>query len=162
VLTALGHSAHYMLLSLGRIRTLAFIYLVQFFALLTIVTTFEFTNVATNVAQSRLAVAAIGLAMLQVCARLALPALSFRSLMQHVWRPCIAVLLMIGAVASVTPYVEDTALAFALAAKVVVGAVVYGLSIYAAWRVSGRPVGPEFYLLDKLQKRFNFVNTLES
>jgi len=67
------------------------------------------------------------------------------------WRPALATLLMIGVVHLWIDFtaniVSSPSYAFVLTSSIGIGAVVYSLCTYAAWRSIGRPEGPEFAVI---------------
>jgi O-antigen/teichoic acid export membrane protein len=81
--------------------------------------------------------------------------LRFGNVVAVLWRPLVASGLMAMAILAAFPRSAERigtwANVQALATAVTLGALVYALLIYIAWRVTGRPDGAERWLLDRLQ-----------
>jgi hypothetical protein len=81
--------------------------------------------------------------------------LRFGNVVAVLWRPLVASGLMAMAILAAFPRSAERigtwANVQALATAVTLGALVYALLSYIAWRVTGRPDGAERWLLDRLQ-----------
>jgi O-antigen/teichoic acid export membrane protein len=79
--------------------------------------------------------------------------LRFGDVVAILWRPVVASALMAVAVLAAFPRSAERigtwANVQALAAAIALGALVYALVVYLAWRVAGRPDGAERWLLDR-------------
>jgi len=147
VASSLIHSSQYMLLSLGRIRTLAIYFTIQFGLLLSLLVVVFPTAGAMVVAQARLGVAAVGLLVMLVLAGQAVPELRYRSFLRSAWRPVTATLVMAAAVSLTASQFGGSSHFVALLAEVAVGVGTYGIVIALLWGLSGRPEGAETYIL---------------
>lgn len=78
-----------------------------------------------------------------------LPSGTSRRLLVDTWRLALASAVMGGVVGALNANAPDSAIV-ALLGLVVVGVVVYGGVLYAAWMLCGRPDGPERFILDRL------------
>lgn len=153
VATALVHSSHYLLLSLGRVRTLALYYVFQCVALIGLLTTAFPTGDAQRVAECRLAVAVGGVLVLLSLTRSAMPDVRVRHLLAQGWRPIVAVLAMTVVVTEVANFTNSGNVLTVLVIKVMAGVGTYVAAIGIMWHAAGRPDGAESYLMSKLRLR---------
>jgi O-antigen/teichoic acid export membrane protein len=153
VFMAMVHSNHYMLLALGRIRTLAAYYCIRL-ALLLGLLLLAFPNAdAEGVAQVRLLVAAFGLLVMGYLAKRAFPQLQLWGMIRSAYRPIVAALVMAAAVLSLHATAHFVSPIAALMCKIVAGTIAYCATVVALWWLSGRPTGAESYLLEGIRRR---------
>jgi O-antigen/teichoic acid export membrane protein len=149
-LLCLVASAGYVLLALGKARTLSYCAWTQvvIFALLL----FLPSQVAGAIwiAILRLIVVAASLAIYTYVTLREMPNLRLRDLLECCWRPLAATAAM-AAVVMVVPLPDDLPALASLMAKVVIGAAVYVSAVFVLWNLARRPDGAERYVLQKLQ-----------
>jgi O-antigen/teichoic acid export membrane protein len=155
MVTALVHSGHYALLSLGRIRDLSLFMLARFVLLLTVLAVLFPGADARDIAGLRLGVAFAALIGMTFLMIRFVPGVSLRDMSAKVWRPVVAAAIMVLAVLAVELFVNQAAIWVALSSKVVVGAFAYMFAVVALWCAVGRPVGAEAYLLGQIRRRTN-------
>lgn len=155
VFMALVHSNHYMLLALGRIRTLAAYYCIRLVLFLGLLLLAFPTADAEGVAQVRLLVAAFGLLVMGYLAKRAFPQLQVWGMVRSAYRPIIAALVMAAAVMFLDAMVHLARSFAMLVCKVAVGAIAYVVTVGAMWWLGGRPPGAESYLADGLRDRLS-------
>lgn len=89
------------------------------------------------------------------CRALNLPV---RIVIAEVWRPALAAAVMYGSVTqlvqSMAPEVDSLILLPQLLASVLVGVLVYALTLLGLWLLAGRPVGGESIILDEIRNRW--------
>ena len=151
VATALIHSSYYMLMTLGRMRTLAIFQCCQFLALVVLLFGVFPHSGGQGAAMSRLAVAAGGLVVMQVLTRSAVPGFGVTSMFKAAWRPLVAAMVMAAAVLAVAGLLSSASLIVLLSAKVAAGVIGYALAIVLLWRAAGCPDGAEAYFVEKLR-----------
>ena len=148
IMQAITTSGAYVILTLGKARMLAIYSVVQVIGFASLVLLAIPQGGAMAIAWLRLGVAIAGLASFAVILRFTLPSLRFREILAVVYRPVAAAIVM----ALLVRYGLAT-LAFGtlplLIIKVVAGAFGYALTIVLMWRLAGRPLGAESFLLDK-------------
>lgn len=144
---ALTHSSGYLLLALGKVRLQAILAWVQFAALLTLALLVFRSGEPTVIAGIRLAVAFTVMSLLFAMVLRAVPVLKARDLLSATWRPIVASAIMAVALFLVPHLGADHPL-FHLIAEIILGALIYMLSILLLWRLAGLPHGAESYLLE--------------
>lgn len=159
VFTVLTHSSHYMLLALGKVRTLAIFYGGQCLALAALLFMLVPDANSIQIAQSRLLVAALALLLMLLLAKGATPAFQARELVANCWRPILASAPMVASVVASATLSSSMSNVVLLLIKVSVGVLVYGLSIAGLWWMSGRPDGAERYIIQALFERFKTRNS---
>jgi hypothetical protein len=104
------------------------------------------------VAEIRLSVALLALVALQVMMARIVPALNPRTLLMSVWRALLAAGLMVLAVLWVSSVLAEAETVLLLLAKVLVGIATYVTTVAVLWQMSGRPAGPEAYILSNITR----------
>lgn len=150
VATTLTHSGTYLLLALGKVRVQALFACLQFVVLAAFLTVAFPSSSAEDVARIRLVVTVGAVfAFLAVVLR-TVPVLRFADIAASCWRPILAVAGM-ALVLHLLPKLPTTALTVQLIVAILVGAAVYPAILLLLWQLSGRPDGPERFLLTKLR-----------
>lgn len=145
---ALTTSGMYVLLVLGKTRINALFVWAQVIVFGALALTPLIDHQAIDVARLSLFVAMLGLWMQFWLLTHNVPQLRYREILAVSLRPLIAAATM----ATVLVYLTSQfalSLALALAIKVLLGVIVYCLSIFLLWTGAGRPSGAESYVLDK-------------
>ncbi len=146
VLTALQTNIGYVYLAVGRPRLITIVAAVQFVVLMALLLPATWKWGAIGAAWSFLITAVCMAPVNQVLIHKQLN-LSTMGYAARLWRPAAAVVLMTLAVHAVkrqlTLGAETYAYVLALLLCIAVGAVVYSLSLYLLWHLSGRPEGAE-------------------
>ena len=104
---------------------------------------------ALQIAWLRVASVACGVLVAIWMVRGVLPGLRNRDVAANAYRPILASVLMAITLYMLADVVRLPVLPMFLI-KVIVGAVVYVLAMVVLWRLSGRPVGAETYIIDKI------------
>ena len=149
VITSIKTSWGYVLLTLGRIRTLAVYAWIQvaFFA---VGAFFVFpTGGAMKIAWLRLIISLAGIVLFPWLLMQALPVLRLWDMLRSVLRPLIAVGAMAVCVTSLGS-LTGIPLLLVLLIKIVIGALSYIIVELFLWRIVGRPEGAESYILAKI------------
>ena len=154
IATTLSHSGTYMLIALGRMKTVCAIAWARVLLLVALVVLVFPGTGARGVALCVLATAFGGFAALQILSRRALAGFGIREIVRQVWRPMIATTVMAGTVLAVSRTLGDSSIVMRLPVEVGAGVVTYAVTLVALWRSAGAPAGAETYLLDKLRGRF--------
>lgn len=150
VATALTHGAGYLLLALGKVRLQA-IFMWGQFLLLAGLLIFALPQAdAAGIAQTRLAVGALAMALFLGMALHAVPVLRMRDLLAAGWRPTIATAAM-AALLTQWSAPDSLPLALRFLAEVGAGGTAYTATLLLLWWLTGMPKGPERYLFDKLR-----------
>lgn len=152
VITALAHSSHYALLALGRMRALSAFAVLRLATLFTALVVMFPGADAEQVAEIRLSVALLALVALQVMMARIVPALNPRTLLMSVWRALLAAGLMVLAVLWVSSVLAEAETGLLLLAKVLAGIATYVTTVAVLWQMSGRPAGPEAYILSNITR----------
>lgn len=147
---ALTHAGSYLLLSLGRYRTQSVLQWGMVLSLALLVFAIFPAADATRIAWFRTAVAVVNIFAILGVSLSCLPALSFKDFWLVVHRPILATLIMSASVVAVGGLGVDLPVWAALAMKIAVGAVVYGVSLTGIWPAEGRPDGAERWILARL------------
>lgn len=84
----------------------------------------------------------------------ALPILHLRELLMTFVRPLIAAAGMALVLQLISPHFARLPTAVLLLTKCLTGALVYGMLVWLSWRVAGRPLGGESYVVDRLVARW--------
>lgn len=146
---ALASSAHYALLVLGRIKTLALYRMCFMFAYAAALVAMLARLDVLGIAEVRVVLGFCGLLVIQWLSSRALQGLGFVSLFRNTWRPVLAsgamgyLVLFAGSVAAGMP------VWFVLLVKIGAGVIAYLAILAALWRLAGMPEGGERYLLSK-------------
>ena len=158
VFATLVHSSHYMLLALGRVRTLSIYYIGQAAGLAAALFILLPSHDAMNIAEARLLVAAAALILMAALARSAMPSLRLSHFFRYGWRPIIATAVMTVAVSVVGAISAEQPQLMLLVVKILVGVVAYGASIAVLWIGTGRPDGAERYILSAASSKRRLPN----
>jgi len=149
---ALAHGSGYLLLTLGKVRLLAIVSWVQF-ALLSSLLLFVFPNSnAEEIAGIRLTVSFAGMAVVLGFVLREMRSIRLLDLISNTWRPAVATALMTALLYFTKPPTHFS-LVVQLLGQIALGAIAYGATVLAFWRLSGCPEGAESYLLDKMHIR---------
>jgi lipopolysaccharide exporter len=148
--TALEHSSGYLLLSLGRVKTLSVFYWIRLLAFAVAIAALLPGFEAIGVAYAKLLTASVGLFGLLWLGWRALPGLGFPVLIRNVWRPVAAAMIMAVCVWRISVLLEFAALVPRLVAEIAGGAAIYAMVVFVLWRMSSSPEGAETYLLQKV------------
>jgi len=156
VIESIATSAGYVLITLGRVRSAAFVSLLQvgLFAagVFLILTDIE----AYQLAVVRVAAVLAGLIVSFWLLKLALSNISLMDIIRTVIRPFLATgamamaVIAMGEVVHAGPLVE-------LFIKIVTGVLSYPLAILLMWYLVGQPEGAELYLLNKVRSSLPFM-----
>lgn len=148
VMTAIMTSGGYILITLGKIRTIVIYSWIQvgMFAALAFLVIPH--GGALQIAWLRLIVATVGIVVFIGLLLRELKGLRLIEIFASVIRPLIGVLIMAFCVMNITSIFELQGKSL-LATQLCVGVVSYSLSIMALWRLTGYPPGAESYLLEK-------------
>ncbi len=153
VVLSLTHSIGYMLMSVGRIRTLcAFTWARLLLLVALLVLIFPRTNLV-EVALAYLITSLTTFLALQAIAGRVLPGFGIAGMFRQAWRPLVAATAMSVIVIAVGRVLATQAATLRLAAEIGTGALAYVLAIILLWRVAGLPEGAERYLLARLTGR---------
>jgi len=139
----------YILLTLDKIRRSVAIAWSQVVALVIGVLILFPDAGALQIAWLRVASVACGVLVAIWMVRGVLPGLRNRDVAANAYRPILASVLMAITLYMLADVVRLPVLPMFLI-KVIVGAVVYVLAMVVLWRLSGRPVGAETYIIDKI------------
>jgi O-antigen/teichoic acid export membrane protein len=145
---ALLTGSGYILLTMGRVRSTAAIAWSQVLSLAVLALVVFPGAGALEIAWLRVASVACGVLVAIAILRGVVPGLRTRDVMANAWRPVLGTGVMVGVILALGEAVELAVLS-ALLTKVLLGAVVYVLSISALWVLSGRPIGSETYAMEK-------------
>ncbi|WP_426173137.1 lipopolysaccharide biosynthesis protein [Massilia sp. TWR1-2-2] len=146
VLTALQTNIGYVYLAVGRPRLITIVAAAQFVVLVALLLPATWKWGATGAAWSFLitAICMVPVNQILIHRQLNLSVLGYAA---RLWRPTAAVALMTLAVYAVkhqlTLGTQTHTYVLALLLCIAVGALVYSVSLYALWRLSGRPEGAE-------------------
>jgi len=148
--TGLVHTVGTYLSAIGRQRDTAMLIWINLVILAPALAAGGMLNGVAGVAEARTATAAFALliALYYVTRD---PGVSGFGLVVQFWRPALSSAVMIGAVFWVSDVLQAP-MAVRLAAEVATGAVVFGATVLALWALSGRPAGPERYVIDNLRR----------
>ena len=150
IISAIGASGGYLLLSLGRAQLTA-INQWTMIALFLVLALFVFPEGgALKIAILRLCVAVCVLPVLMILIKRELPGLCGREILDSIWRPCAASVLMAVALYGL-PSLTGMPWMMQLLLKVSLGALVYVVAVLALWYLSGYPEGAESYLMAKVK-----------
>jgi lipopolysaccharide exporter len=148
--TSLEHSSGYMLLSLGRVRTLTAYYWLRLVLLVGAISLLWPEFGTLGVAMAKVLTGFLGLLVMLVLGWRALPVLGLSTVMLNVWRPVVAVILMAGVANVVSGALSFAPAPLRLSALIVAGAISYSLAILALWKLAKSPPGAEDYLLERI------------
>jgi O-antigen/teichoic acid export membrane protein len=148
VFIALAHGGGYLLLTLGKVRLLALVTWIQFALLLLLALVAFPASTAAGIASMRLAVALAGMALLLAIVLRVAPFIRLGDLIGGAWRPASGALVLTVAL-HLTEFPPTLWAGWTLLAEIALGAVVYGLTVLALWRLSGCGEGAEAFLLEK-------------
>lgn len=148
---ALTTSGMYVLLVLGKIRVNALTVWMQVILFGALALTPLIEHQAIHVARLALLVAMLGLSLQFWLLIRNLPELGFREILAVSYRPLVATAAM-TAILIYFNTVFVLPLAFGLTIKVILGVIIYSLSIFILWAGAGRPSGAESYLFDKARE----------
>lgn len=149
VLIAIITSGGYLLITLGKIRTVAIYSWIQVGMFATLAFLAIPHGGALQIAWLRLIVAMVGILMFIWLLLKELKGLRLIELFASVTRPLIGTLIMAFCVVNVSSIFEFQGKSL-LATQICVGVVSYLLSIMALWRLAGCPIGAESYLVEKV------------
>jgi len=153
VASALSNSSNYLLLSLGKIRTLA-LYHVGLLVLMAVLLFVGFPELdAEGIAVLRLAVIVLALLVIQGLAGAALAGFGFAAIVIQTWRPLLASLLMSVAVLAAHLVLPRAGPVLLLIAKIGTGVLTYVVTLLVLWKLAGSPDGGETYLVEKFRLR---------
>jgi O-antigen/teichoic acid export membrane protein len=150
VAQSLTASCGYGLLVLGKLRSLTALTWAQ--ALLFAALAFSLMPEHQGplaIAWLRLALASLSILLVFGLLIRALPIVRPYEIVRASARPLTAAAAMAAALITL-PFPSSVPIAMVLMMKIVLGASIYTITIWAAWRIAGRPDGPEAYVLDKL------------
>jgi len=149
VMIAITTSGSYILITLGKIRTIALYSWIQvgLFAALAFLVIPQ--GGALHIAWLRLVVAVIGIMVFIWLLLREFQGLRLIEILASVIRPLTATLIMAFCVLNIRSIVDFHS-TLLLATQVVFGAISYSLSIMLLWRLAGCPKGAESYLLEKI------------
>lgn len=149
-LGAISHAAGYLLVTIGKIRTLSIFVWVQNILFLTVAGLIFSSASAIDIAHIRLMVAAIGLVFFMGVILHEVRELCLADLVRVAWRPVAAAATM-ALVDALAPPPESLPLMVAFLCEVLLGAVSYTTTLLGLWLLAGRPHGAEAYILSKLK-----------
>lgn len=149
-LGALTHAAGYLLITIGKIRTLSIFVWVQNIVFLTIAGLVFSSASALDIAQIRLGVSTLGLLLFLGVILIEVRELRALDLISVIWRPLTAAAMM-ALVDTLLPPPESLPLLIAFLLEVALGAASYAVALITLWYASGRPQGAEAYILAKLK-----------
>jgi lipopolysaccharide exporter len=149
-LAALSHAAGYLLITIGKIRTLSLFVWVQNIVFLSIAGVMFSSLSALDIAHLRLGVAAFGLVLFLGVILLEVRELRATDLLRAIWRPATAAGLMALSDMLVS-FPDSLPLLLAFLLEVALGALSYSVALLGLWALSGRPQGAEAYILAKLK-----------
>ena len=149
-LAALSHAAGYLLITIGKIRTLSLFVWVQNIVFLSIAGLMFSSLSAIDIAHLRLGVAAFGLLLFLGVILLEVRELRATDLLRAIWRPATAAGLM-ALTDTLVSFPDSLPLLLAFLLEVALGALSYSLALLGLWALSGRPQGAEAYILAKLK-----------
>lgn len=152
VATALTHGAGYLLLALGKVRLQAIFVWGQFLLLAGLLILAYPQADAAGIAQIRLAVGVLAMALFLGMALQAVPVLRLSDLLATGWRPAIATATM-AALLTQWSAPDTLPLALRFLAEVGAGGTAYTATLLLLWWLVGMPEGPERYLFDKLRPK---------
>jgi len=153
VMQAIATSGNYVMITLGRLRDVAFLTWSQVALFAVLVFAIVPGAEALQIAQLLLATKLFGLVVSIWLLRRALPAVRLRDLWGTSSRPLIAALVMAAVVVGTGRMLAQAPMSLLLIVEVAVGALVYAAAVLSLWALSGRPDGAESYLLKLLAKR---------
>lgn len=149
-LGAISHAAGYLLVTIGKIRTLGIFIWVQNILFLVVAGLIFSSAGAIDIARIRLVVAAVGLIFFMAVILHEVRELRLADIIRVAWRPVAAAASMATIDLLVTP--PDTLpLMLAFLLEVLLGALSYTTILLGLWYASGRPYGAEAYILSKLK-----------
>jgi O-antigen/teichoic acid export membrane protein len=152
VIWAMASSSHYLLLALGRVKTLAL-------ANISLLTLFLLSLVlgknlsAAEIASVRVLFAALSFLVLAALSMRHSGVVGAGDFAAAAWRPTIGAGVMASILISFAPALAGQGGFAELALQIGVGATVYLISVLVLWLASGSPVGGESYLLDQIRSR---------
>ena len=149
-LAALSHAAGYLLITIGKIRTLSLFVWVQNIVFLSIAGAMFSSLSALDIAHLRLGVAAFGLVLFLGVILLEVRELRATDLLRAIWRPATAAGLM-ALTDMLVSFPDSLPLLLAFLLEVALGALSYSVALLGLWALSGRPQGAEAYILAKLK-----------
>lgn len=160
VIVAISHSGGYLLLTLGKIRTLALLSWGQL-GLLASLTLIAFPSAgAEGIAQLRvIAALGAGAAVVGLVVR-DIPELKFRQLCAMVLRPGVATIVMALVLTFWAPSALFSSNLTRLFVDVLIGGLVYAIALLALWRIFNCPDGAESYLMDKAKIKRRVLSVL--
>lgn len=152
VLHALGGSAGYLLITLGRIRlTIASLWIqIVCFAALFLLASNQVAG--EEVALMRMVSAFLGLAFSMAFVIFAVTSISFTDLLAVSYRPLVGTAVMATTLISLRPALEATP-AVSVSSQMIVGAVVYTATVFSLWHLAGRPAGAESRALELMRRK---------
>jgi O-antigen/teichoic acid export membrane protein len=154
IISALANSGGYVLLACGRAKVIAiqsWSQVLLFFAMSLVLIP---QGGAIELAETRMGVAGFGLITMIYLILRDQPNWRVTEMVSCVWRTCMASLAMVAAI-HFLPLTGNLPAIYQLLIKIAAGAIVYSLSVWVLWRLSGRPDGGEAYLLQKVSARSN-------
>jgi len=155
MLVGLVHTAGTYLSAVGRQRETAILTWINLVVLLPALLIGGLYNGVTGVAEGRTAAAVISLLIaVQYVTRD--PGVTALGLIERTWRPLIASLVMVAVVIWVESAMEG-AMALRLTIEIVTGGVVFMVAVLALWIMSGRPEGPEPYVIDNFRRILSWM-----
>lgn len=147
-LVAIVTNGGYVLIALGELRTLA-LYSWSRVALFALIVFLVLPDAgATEVIWVRAALAVLNAIAFTWVLRRRLP-VGWLEMLDGLYRPVAATAAMALCIVALD-HATALPLAAALPAKIVMGALVYGVAVVSLWWLAGRPQGAEHYFLDKL------------
>lgn len=149
-LGALTHAAGYLLITIGKIRTLSIFVWVQNIVFLVLAGLVFSSATALHIAQIRLGVSTLGLLLFLGVILIEVRELRAFDLLRVIWRPLAAAAVM-ALIDTLAPLPESLPLFIAFLLEVALGAVTYTVALITLWYISGRPRGAEAYILAKLK-----------
>lgn len=149
IIAALNSSSCYVLLAMGKPRAITINGWLQVVLFIAGAYLLIPQQGAFGIAVLRLAVVVFGLGSFIYLVKQELPALDAWSLIETVWRPGAAAMLM-GIVLFALPLPADIPVMIRLLSKIATGMLAFAFFIIALWVAIGRPQGAESYLLNKI------------
>ena len=159
IVSSMMSSSVYLLLALGKMRTLAIFNLVILFVYaFTLVVAWPSAG-ADEIVVVRLATSVGALALMLAISAAVMPDFRLRTVAAHTWRPIAAVIVMAIAVNAVRDVLDGSAAWIMLLTEVITGVVVYVVALSVLWKSAGSPAGGETYIFAKfrLQRAIEWI-----
>lgn len=147
-ISAISHASGYLLLTLGKMRSMAIFGWLQVAVFAAGAFTLFLDSGALALAQWRLAVALLGTILFVAMVVKSVEGLRNRDILLVVWRPALASLAMASSLHFLP--LQSVPPIFSLILQCGLGAAIYTLVLLGLWQLTGRPKGAESYVMGKV------------